>query len=227
MTEEFLQRDGFCLLRSAVERALVQTLLDVRRWSRVAGCLSLAHFCSVFVLIGGCISQRVAELIHEVTHLFFVLTSLLQPLGFGQFECSFTQPLNFQSRALDDDAAVVIAVPLQIQALSESERWLLASPQALNYFVYWEVKVFHYLIGGDIADVAGLVAADPGVVGPLFTVIVEGQLRFDAVDAKLPTGEIRMAVANQFQLQPFVDSIEFQPPDGPAELCIVEFASVD
>lgn len=31
MTEEFLQRDGFCLLRSAVERALVQTLLDVRR----------------------------------------------------------------------------------------------------------------------------------------------------------------------------------------------------
>lgn len=78
------------------------------------------------------------------------------------------------------DAAIVVAVPLQVQALSPSERRSLASIKTLNQIVSGNVEVLNQLIGSDIADVAGLVAADLGAIGRFITVVVSRRLGFDA-----------------------------------------------
>lgn len=95
--------------------------------------------------------QCIAQLRHEETHLSLVLLMLFETLFRGQLECSVADTLGLKIGALDDDAAVVVAEPFQIEAHSPCERGLLAVYQSLGQLVVGNVKVLDHLIRSNVS----------------------------------------------------------------------------
>ena len=80
-----------------------------------------------------------------------------------------------------------------------------------NQLVVGYVMMLNHLIGGDVADMSGLIQADARIVGWSVLVaarFVAGQFRLDAMNPKLPTGQIGVTVAGKFQLQTIIEAIE-------------------
>ncbi len=57
------------------------------------------------------VAQCITKLGHEEVHFFLVLARLFVPLSFRELERLLAQPFDRQTRALDDDAAVMVAEP--------------------------------------------------------------------------------------------------------------------
>ena len=93
--------------------------------------LRLLPLCIFFQVA---ILKYVPELSHKEIHFVSILLMLFLPLFFGQFKSAFADPLDFQTCALDDHAAVEVAEPFQIQTLGPSVGWFLSGHQALGQF---------------------------------------------------------------------------------------------
>ena len=66
----------------------------------------------------------VAQLSHEIIEFFAVLPSLRFPFVFAHHKRPLADALDFQTRALDHDATVGVAEPLQVEAL-RTRLWIM------------------------------------------------------------------------------------------------------